>query len=163
MTEQNITGRMVPKITRSNTTGERQRRRAQRRDWEERVEKLENLGGGLKSSHLPAKNLKWVQNLLGNLERRGNSVKIFARWGDKYGRNLNSKNKNVMKINNPENFRLPTFGPQFNYLLAKNDSYFLYPNEANRYKNKLQNSFQHGGISLEEMLIPVLKMKGISK
>ena len=81
----------------------------------------------------------------------------------KYGRNLNSKNKNVMKINNPENFKLPTFGPQFNYLLAKNDSYFLYPNEANRYKNKLQNSFQHGGISLEEMLIPVLKMKGVSK
>ena len=81
----------------------------------------------------------------------------------KYGRNLNSKNKNVMKINNPENFKLPTFGPQFNYLLAKNDSYFLYPNEANRYKNKLQNSFQHGGISLEEMLIPVLKMKGIAK
>ena len=81
----------------------------------------------------------------------------------KYGRNLNSKNKNVMKINNPENFKLPIFGPQFNYLLAKNDSYFLYPNAANRYKNKLQNSFQHGGISLEEMLIPVLKMKGISK
>ena len=54
-------------------------------------------------------------------------------------------------------------GPQFNYLLAKNDSYFLYPNAANRYKNKLQNSFQHGGISLEEMLIPVFKMKGITK
>jgi len=81
----------------------------------------------------------------------------------KYGRNLNSKNKNVMKINNPENYKLPSFGPQFNYLLAKNDSYFLYPNEANRYKNKLQNSFQHGGISLEEMLIPVFKMKGIAK
>ena len=79
----------------------------------------------------------------------------------KYGRNLNSKNKNVMKIDFPENFKLPAFGPQFNYLLAKNDSYFLYPNEANRYKNKLQNSFQHGGISLEEMLIPVLKMKGV--
>ena len=31
-----------------------------------------------------------------------------------------------MKINNPENFKLPTFGPQFNYLIAKNDSYFLY-------------------------------------
>ena len=55
----------------------------------------------------------------------------------KYGRNLNSKNKNVMKIIKPENFRLPTFGPQFNYLLAKNDSYFLYPNAANRYKNKV--------------------------
>ena len=80
----------------------------------------------------------------------------------KYGRNLNSKNKNVMKINNPENFRLPTFGPQFNYLLAKNDSYFLYPNEANRYKNKLKIHFSRRH-SLEEMLIPVLKMKGITK
>ena len=80
----------------------------------------------------------------------------------KYGRNLNSRNKNVMKIDNPESFMLPVFGPQYNYLVAKNDSYFLYPNDANKYKQKLQNSFQHGGISLEEMLIPVVKMKGIS-
>ena len=80
----------------------------------------------------------------------------------KYGRNLNSRNKNVMKIDNPKSFRLPVFGPQFNYLIAKNDSYFLYPNEANKYKQKLQNSFQHGGISLEEMLIPVVRLKGIS-
>ena len=66
--------------------------------------------------------------------------------------------KNVMKIDNPESFRLPVFGPQFNYLIAKNDSYFLYPNEANKYKQKLQNSFQHGGISLEEMLKNVIKI-----
>ena len=46
--------------------------------------------------------------------------------------------------------------------LHENDSYFLYPNEANKYKQKLQNSFQHGGISLEEMLIPVVRLKGIS-
>ena len=37
---------------------------------------------------------------------------------------------------------------------------YVYPNDANRYKNKLQNSFQHGGISMEEILVPVLKMKG---
>ena len=79
----------------------------------------------------------------------------------KYGRNLNSRNKNVMKIDNPKSFRLPVFGSQFNYLIAKNDSFFLYPNEANKYKQKLQDSFQHGGISLEEMLIPVVRLKGI--
>ena len=79
----------------------------------------------------------------------------------KYGRNLNTRNKNVIKIDEPQKYRLPAFGPQFNYLIAKNDSYFLYPNDANKYKNKLLDSFQHGGVSMEEMLVPVIKMKGV--
>ena len=78
----------------------------------------------------------------------------------KYGRNLNTNNKNAFVINQPERYKLPILGPQFNYLIAKNDAYFLYPNDANKYKNKLQNSFQHGGISMEELLVPVLVMKG---
>ena len=78
----------------------------------------------------------------------------------KYGRNLNTNNKNAFVMNQPERYKLPVLGPQFNYLIAKNDTYFLYPNDANRYKNKLQNSFQHGGISMEELLVPVLVMKG---
>lgn len=78
----------------------------------------------------------------------------------KYGRNLNTKNKNAFVINQPDKYRLPILGPQFNYLIAKNDAYFLYPNDANKYKNKLKNSFQHGGISMEELLVPVLTMKG---
>ena len=78
----------------------------------------------------------------------------------KYGRNLNTKNKNAFVIDRPEKYRLPILGPQFNYLIAKNDAYFLYPNDANKYKNKLKNSFQHGGISMEELLVPVLTMKG---
>jgi len=78
----------------------------------------------------------------------------------KYGRNLNTNNKNAFVMNQPERYKLPVLGPQFNYLIAKNDAYFLYPNDANRYKNKLQNSFQHGGISMEELLVPVLVMKG---
>ena len=78
----------------------------------------------------------------------------------KYGRNLNTKNKNALVVKNPEKYRLPILGPQFNYLIAKDDAYFVYPNDANKYKNKLQDSFQHGGISMEEILVPVLKMKG---
>ncbi len=78
----------------------------------------------------------------------------------KYGRNLNTKNKNALVIKNPEKYRLPILGPQFNYLIAKDHAYFVYPNDANKYKSKLQNSFQHGGISMEEILVPVLKMNG---
>jgi len=78
----------------------------------------------------------------------------------KYGRNLNTKNKNALVVKSPERYRLPILGPQFNYLIAKDDAYFVYPNDANKYKNKLQNSFQHGGISMEEILVPILKMKG---
>ena len=78
----------------------------------------------------------------------------------KYGRNLNTKNKNALVVKNPEKYRLPILGPQFNYLIAKDDAYFVYPNDINKYKSKLQNSFQHGGISMEEILVPVLKMKG---
>ena len=78
----------------------------------------------------------------------------------KYGRNLNTNNKNAFIINQPERYRLPILGPQFNYLIAKNDAYFLYPNDANRYKSKLRDSFQHGGISMEELLVPVLIMNG---
>ena len=78
----------------------------------------------------------------------------------KYGRNLNTKNKNAFVIKQPEKYRLPIFGPQFNYLIAKDDAYFLYHNDANKYKNKIKNSFQHGGISMEELLVPILTMKG---
>ena len=78
----------------------------------------------------------------------------------KYGRNLNSKSKNVISIKNPSKYRLPILGPQSSYLIAKSDGYFVYPNDVHIYKNKLQNSFQHGGISMEEMLVPIITMNG---
>jgi hypothetical protein len=53
---------------------------------------------------------------------------------------------------------LPALGHKINYLLAKDDYYFLYPNEQRKYKNKLKGSFQHGGISMEEMMVPILIM-----
>jgi len=78
----------------------------------------------------------------------------------KYGRNLNTKDKNALIIKEPEKYRLPEFGPQPSYLIAKDDIYFVYPNQAHKYQAKFKNSFQHGGISMEEMMVPVAVMKG---
>ena len=79
----------------------------------------------------------------------------------KYGRNLNARKRNALIIKDPAQYRLPVFGPQFNYLIAKDDVYFVYPNEAHKYKTQFRNSFQHGGISMEELLVPVAIMKGL--
>ena len=78
----------------------------------------------------------------------------------KYGRNLNSKDKNVLVIKEPSLYRLPDIGPQSNYLIAKGDTYFLYPTQLHQYQSVYNDSFQHGGISMEEMLIPVATLKG---
>ena len=78
----------------------------------------------------------------------------------KYGRNLNSKDKNALVIKNPSLYRLPEIGPQSSYLIAKSDTYFLYPTQLRQYQSVFKDSFQHGGISMEEMLIPVATLKG---
>ncbi|MFH1850978.1 MAG: response regulator [Candidatus Neomarinimicrobiota bacterium] len=78
----------------------------------------------------------------------------------KYGRNLNSQDKNILVIKNPADYRLPEFGPQSNYLIAEDDIYLLYPTQYHRYLARYKGSFQHGGISLEELLVPVITMRG---
>ena len=78
----------------------------------------------------------------------------------KYGRNLNTNEKHALIIKEPEKYRLPVFGAQPSYVIAKDDNYFVYPNDANKYQEKFNNSFQHGGISMEEMIIPLAIMKG---
>ena len=77
----------------------------------------------------------------------------------KYGRNLNTNKKNALIIKEPSRYRLPEFGPQPSYIIAKEDSYFVYPNDIHKYQNKFKNSFQHGGISMEEMMVPVAVMR----
>jgi len=77
----------------------------------------------------------------------------------KYGRNLNSKDKNALIIKKPKEYLLPEMGPQTNYLIAKDDVYFLYPTQFHKYQNLYKGSFQHGGISMEEMLVPLAVMK----
>ena len=72
----------------------------------------------------------------------------------KQGKNLNYVAKDVFEIKNPSDAFLPKVNMSQTYIFAKNDTYFVYQNNYNHFANFFANSFQHGGISLEEMLIP---------
>jgi DNA-binding response OmpR family regulator len=76
----------------------------------------------------------------------------------KYGDNLNSDIKESILIKNPKNWRLPEITLATTYLIAKEDYYFVYPNKYNEMVRHFHNSFQHGGISLEEMIVPIVVM-----
>jgi len=76
----------------------------------------------------------------------------------KYGDNLNCDQKEAWLIKEPGQYRLPKFSLATTYLIAKEDFYFVYPNNYNEYVRQFTNSFQHGGISLEEMVVPVAVM-----
>ena len=76
----------------------------------------------------------------------------------KYGDNLNCTPKEALLIKKPREYRLPAFNLATTYIIAKEDFYFVYPNKYNEYIRQFQNSFQHGGISLEEMVVPVAIM-----
>lgn len=73
----------------------------------------------------------------------------------KYGRNLNCNERQALVIKKPSDYRLPEFGPQTSYLIAADDAYFVYPTQQHKYETMYKGSFQHGGISLEEMFVPV--------
>jgi len=73
----------------------------------------------------------------------------------KQGRNLNYNAKEVFLIKNPHEAHLPKINISSNYIFAKEDRYFVYQNNYNQFVNYYNETFQHGGISLEEMLIPV--------
>ena len=77
----------------------------------------------------------------------------------KYGKNLRCDPKQAMLIREPEAYKLPSFGMGANFLVAKEDYYFVYPTRFHEYRRQYRNSFQHGGISLEEMILPVVVMR----
>lgn len=72
----------------------------------------------------------------------------------KQGKNLNYIAKDVFVIKNPEEAQLPQPHISTSYVFAKDDLYFVYPNNYNQFVNYYGGTFQHGGISLEEMIIP---------
>lgn len=73
----------------------------------------------------------------------------------KQGRNLNFNAKEVFLIKNPHEAYLPKVNISSNYIFAKEDRYFVYQNNYNQFVNYYNDTFQHGGISLEEMIIPI--------
>ncbi len=76
----------------------------------------------------------------------------------KVGENLNVNEKEVFVINNPLENYLPRLNITSKYVFAYNDSFFAYPNNYNHYVNYFKNSFQHGGISMEEILVPFITL-----
>ena len=77
----------------------------------------------------------------------------------KYGKNLSCENSEVLRLENPESWGLPSSGLGTNFLFAKEDYYLIYKNNFRQYDRLYHNTLQHGGISMEEMILPVLKLK----
>lgn len=76
----------------------------------------------------------------------------------KYGRNLRCDEKEAIFIEKPETYKLPKRGVAINYIIAKEDYYFVYPTDYHHYLSLYKDTFQHGGVSLEEMIIPIVKL-----
>ena len=77
----------------------------------------------------------------------------------KYGRNLKVDGKHAIFIKNSEDYRLPKRGVTVNYIIAKEDYYFVYPTDYHKYLTYYKDTFQHGGISMEEMILPVIMLE----
>ena len=75
----------------------------------------------------------------------------------KYGTNLVCDPKMAINVKRPEDYRLPG-GLNKNYLLAKEDFYFVYPTHFHEYERQYWGTFQHGGVSLEEMILPCVTL-----
>ena len=74
----------------------------------------------------------------------------------KTGRSLSYEEKDVYAVKDPKKIGLPTINMSSSYIFAKNDFFLAYVNNFNHYVSYYRNSYQHGGISLEEMIIPLL-------
>jgi CheY-like chemotaxis protein len=76
----------------------------------------------------------------------------------KFGTNLNCEERQAVRLKNPLDFKLPAGGVNKNYIIAKEDFYFVYPTNFHEYQRHYKHSFQHGGISMEEMVLPCVTM-----
>ncbi len=76
----------------------------------------------------------------------------------KHGHNLNTDGRQALRIKAPLEYKLPAEGLNKNYIIAKEDFYFVYPTNFHEYERYFKDSFQHGGISLEEMVLPCVTL-----
>ena len=77
----------------------------------------------------------------------------------KVGKSLSCKSKNVFVMDNPKQFGLPTPNVSSSYIYCTGNEFFGYPNNFNYYAQYYRDTFQHGGISMEEMLIPLITLQ----
>jgi CheY-like chemotaxis protein len=77
----------------------------------------------------------------------------------KFGRNLKIDNHQAVFIKDPAEYKLSRGSVTTNCVIAKEDYFFVYPTDYHRFFNHYRDSFQHGGISMEEMILPIVKMQ----
>ena len=78
----------------------------------------------------------------------------------KLGKNLSFSDKDLFVIREPQKAQLPSPNLSTSYVFATGDAFFAYPNNYNYYVSYYRDTFQHGGISMEEMIIPIVTMTG---
>lgn len=76
----------------------------------------------------------------------------------KHGRNLAYESRDVLAFRDPREAALPAPNVNSSFIFARADHFLCYPNNYNHFANHYRNTFQHGGVSMEEMIIPVVRL-----
>ena len=84
------------------------------------------------------------------------NVNVNLRY--KQGKNMRYQENDVFEVKNPSDCYLPGQNVSSKYIFAKEDMYFIYQNNYNKFARLYKNTYQHGGISMEEMLIPIISL-----
>jgi len=77
----------------------------------------------------------------------------------KTGKALKYNRKDVYAVKNPDDIYLPKTNISSSFIFCKKNDFFAYPNNYNYYVNYYKNTFQHGGVSMEEVMIPYIELK----